>query len=96
MLQMTCGIRFFHGMTAKLARCYAGAMFEKIAIRNGRSRNAWYSAHFPAPARLLPSRPALSELVQGDDAANERREDAIVRNLLASDSPVAVLVMCPG
>ncbi len=31
-----------------------------------------------------------------DEAANQRREDAIVRNVLASKSPVAVLVMGGG
>ena len=31
--------------------------------------------------------------VEFDDAATERREDAIVRNVLASESPVVVLML---
>jgi hypothetical protein len=37
--------------------------------------------------------PVKDGKVEFDEAAIERREDAIVRNLLASESPVAVLML---
>lgn len=45
---------------------------------------------------LEAANPVKDGKVQYDEAANERREDAIVRNVLASESPVSVLVMGGG
>ncbi len=45
---------------------------------------------------LLPVYPFRIDEVRFDNTANERREDAIVRNVLASESPVAVLILGGG
>ncbi len=45
---------------------------------------------------LEAANPVKDGKVQFDESANERREDAIVRNVLASDSPAAVLLLGGG